>query len=185
MKTKPELTNNGWNTSIQLDLHMTLTSTGLPDANTTSSFVHLLQQSEMDNFQAILSKPWLQEQSEIPFQVYAQPSGKTVDLTHPKTRIFNLVFFYNNFTDHMQMTILNKNSKKPPPSASSQKLQNKKHQIAASNRTAHHPCNFLCHAIMQIPQSHPGRETTNQDPPPPQPPFLQRWKTSRAQQPSS
>ncbi len=51
------------------------------------------EKSETDDFQVILSKPWLQEQSEIPFQVYARPSGETVDLTHPKTRIFNLVSF--------------------------------------------------------------------------------------------
>jgi hypothetical protein len=125
-KTKPKLNIDGWNTSIQSDSHMTPTSMGLPDANATSSFAHLLQQSEMDDFQAILLKPWLQEQSEIPFQVYAQPSGKMVDPTHPKTRIFNLVFFYNDFTDHTQTTIPNKNSKKPSPSASLQKSQNKK-----------------------------------------------------------
>ncbi len=141
-KTKPELTNDGWNTSIQSDSHMTPTSTGLPDANATSSFVHLLQQSEMDNFQAILLKPWLQEQSEIPFQVYAQPSGKTVNLTHPKTRIFNLVSFYNDFTDHTQTTIPNKNSKKPSPSASSQNSQNEKTPNCSEQSDSSPPLQF-------------------------------------------
>jgi hypothetical protein len=74
----------------------------------------------------MLSKPWLQAQSEIPFQVYARPSDNTVDLTHPKTKTFNLVSFYNDFTDHTPTMTPSKNNKKPSPSASSQKLQNKK-----------------------------------------------------------
>ncbi len=121
---------------------MTPTSMGLPDANATSSFVHLLQQSETDNFQVILSKPWLQEQSEIPFQVYAWLSGKMVDLTHPKTRIFNLVSFYNNFTDHSQTSIPNKNSKKPSLSASSQKLQNEKTPNCSEQSDSSPPLQF-------------------------------------------
>jgi hypothetical protein len=71
-----------------------------------------------------------------------------------------------------------KTAKSHPPLRHSRNCKTKRHRIAASSWTAHHPCNLLRHAIMQITQSHPGRETTDQDPPPPQPPFLQKRKTS-------
>jgi hypothetical protein len=40
---------------------------------------------------------------------------ETVNLTHPKMRIFNLISFYNNFTDHTQTTIPNKKQQKAIP----------------------------------------------------------------------
>ncbi len=70
-KTRPEPNDDGWSTLIQLDSHTIPTSKNSLDANATSSFAPLLQQLETDDFQAMLSKPWLQAQSEIPFQVYA------------------------------------------------------------------------------------------------------------------
>jgi hypothetical protein len=127
-KTKLGLTDDGLNILNWLALPMTPTSTGSTDANKTSSYVPLQQPSEEDNFQATLSKTWLQEQSEIPFQVFAQPSGSMDGLTHPKTKTFNLASFYNHNINPTSMMIQNKNNKKPSPSASLPKLQKEKTQ---------------------------------------------------------
>ena len=128
MKTKLGPTDDGLNTSNQLASPVTPSLTDSTAANKTSSSVPLQQQSEMEDFQGMLSKPWLLEQSEIPFQVYALPSRSMDDPTHPKTKTFNLASFYNDNTDPTSTTTPNRNSKKPSPSASSPKLQNKRRQ---------------------------------------------------------
>ena len=70
-KTKPELNADGPSTLNPSGSTMTPTSTPSTDPSGTSSSAPLPQPLEMEDFQATLSKPWLQEQSEIPFQVYA------------------------------------------------------------------------------------------------------------------
>ncbi len=123
MKTKLGPTDNGSNTSTQLASPKTLSSTDSTDANKTFSSAPLQQPSEKEDSQATLSKLWLLEQSEIPFQVNAQPS-KSMDIpTHPKTRNFNLASFYNDNTDLTSTTTPNRNSKKSSQSASLPKLQ--------------------------------------------------------------
>jgi hypothetical protein len=67
MKTRLDPNNDGWSTLNQLALPTTPSSTNLTDANKTSSSAPLQQPSEKEDFQATLSKPWLLEQSEIPF----------------------------------------------------------------------------------------------------------------------
>jgi hypothetical protein len=128
MKTKLDPTDDGSNTFTQLASPTTLSLTDSTDANKISSFAPSQQPSEKEDFEAMLSKPWLLEQSEIPFQVYAQPSGSMDDPTHPKTKTFNLASFYNNNTDPTSTTTPNRDSKKPSLSASLQKLQNKRTQ---------------------------------------------------------
>ncbi len=71
MKTKLDPTDDISNTLAQLASHTTLSSTDSKDANKTSSFAPSQQPSKKEDFQAILSKPWLLGQSEIPFQVNA------------------------------------------------------------------------------------------------------------------
>jgi hypothetical protein len=71
MKTKLDPTDDGLNTMTQSASPTTLSSTDSTDANKTSSFAPSQQPSEKEDFQAMLSKPWLLEQSGIPFQVYA------------------------------------------------------------------------------------------------------------------
>jgi hypothetical protein len=105
---------------------MTPSLTDSTDANETSSSAPLQQQSEKEDFQGMLSKPWLLEQSEIPFQVYALPSRSMDDPTHPKTKTFNLASFYNDNADPTSTMTPNRNSKKPSPSASLPKLQNER-----------------------------------------------------------
>ncbi len=128
MKTKLGPTDDESNTLNQLASPRTPTLTDSTDANKTSSSAPLQQQSEKEDFQGMLSKPWLLEQSEIPFQVYARPSGSMNNPTHPMTKTFNLASFYNDNTDPTSMMTPNSNSKKPSPSASSPKLHNKRTQ---------------------------------------------------------
>jgi hypothetical protein len=71
MKTKLGPTEDGSNTSNQLASPTTTSLTDSTDANKISSSAHLHQQSEREDFQGMLSKLWLLEQSETPFQVYA------------------------------------------------------------------------------------------------------------------
>ena len=71
MKTRPELNDDGSSTLNPSGSPMTPSSTASTDVNRTYSSAPLPQPLEMEDFQAMLSKPWLQEQSEIPFQVYA------------------------------------------------------------------------------------------------------------------
>jgi hypothetical protein len=71
MKTKLDPTDDRSNASTQLASPVTLSLTDLTDATKTSSFAPLQQLSEKEDFQATLSKSWLLEQSEIPFQVHA------------------------------------------------------------------------------------------------------------------
>jgi hypothetical protein len=59
MKTKLGPTDDGSNTTNQLASPTTPSLTDLTDANETSSSVPLQQQSEKNDFQATLSKPWL------------------------------------------------------------------------------------------------------------------------------
>jgi hypothetical protein len=106
----------------------TPSSTDSTDANKTSSSAPLQQQSEKEDFQGMLSKSWLLEQSEIPFQVYAQPSGSMDNPTHSKTKTFNRASFYNDNTDPTSTMTPKRNSKKPSPSASLPQLQNKRTQ---------------------------------------------------------
>jgi hypothetical protein len=70
-KTKPEPNSDGTSTSSPSGSPMTHSLTTSTDASGASSSALLPQQLEKDDFQAMLSIPWLQEQSEIPFQVYA------------------------------------------------------------------------------------------------------------------
>ncbi len=124
MKTGPELNDNGSSTSNPLGSPMTPSSTASTDVNGTYSSAPLPQPLEMEDFQATLSKPWLHEQSEIPFQVYARPSGSTDAQTHQKTKTFNLVSFYNDNIDRTPTTTPNRSSKKPSPCVLLQKSQN-------------------------------------------------------------
>ncbi len=128
MRIKLGPTDNGSNTSNQLASPTTPSLTDLTDANQNSSSAPSRQQSENEDLKGMLSKPWLLEQSEIPFQVYARPSGSMNNPTHPKTKTFNLASFYNDNTDPTSTTTPNRNNKKPSPSASSPKLQNEKTQ---------------------------------------------------------
>jgi hypothetical protein len=54
-----------------------------------------------------------------------------------------------------------------------------KHRATASNQRAHHRGNFLCHAIVRVPQGHPSREATDRHPSPPQPQIFQGRETDR------
>ncbi len=56
-KTRREPNDDGWSTSIQSDSHTIPTLRHSLEANATSSFAPLLQQSETVDFQATLSKP--------------------------------------------------------------------------------------------------------------------------------
>jgi hypothetical protein len=71
IKTKLGSTDNGSNALNQLASPTIPSMTDSTDANETSSSAPLQQQSEKEDFQGMLSKPWLLEQSKIPFQVYA------------------------------------------------------------------------------------------------------------------
>ncbi len=71
MKSRLNPYDDGWITLNQSALSTTPSLTNSTDTNKTSSSVPLQQPSEKEHFQAMLSKPWLLEQSEIPFQVYA------------------------------------------------------------------------------------------------------------------
>jgi hypothetical protein len=71
MKTKLGPTDDGSNTLNQLASPTTPSLKDSTDANKTSSSAPLQQQSEKEDFQEMLSKPWLLEQSEMQFQVYA------------------------------------------------------------------------------------------------------------------
>ena len=122
-KTRPEPNGDGTSTSSQSVSNMTPSWTHSPDVNKTSSSAPSSQQFKQDDFQVTLSKPWLQEQSEIPFRVYARPSGSKDDQTHRKTKTFNLASFYNDNFDRTSTTIRNRNNKKPSPCASLPKLE--------------------------------------------------------------
>jgi hypothetical protein len=129
MKTKLGLTEDGSNFLNQLASPMTHSSTDWTDANKTSSSVPLQQQSEKEDFQGILLKPWLLEQSEVPFQVYAWSFGSMDNPIHSKTETFNLASFYNNNRDPLSTMTPNRNNKKPSLSGSLPILQNKRTQI--------------------------------------------------------
>jgi hypothetical protein len=60
----------------------------------------------------------------------------------------------------------------------------KEHWIATGHWTGHHHCNFLCHAIMWVSESHPSREVTNWHTLPLQSLFFQGQETDRSQQPA-
>jgi hypothetical protein len=113
MITKSELNDNGPSTLNTLGLTRTPSSTASTDASGTSLSAPLPQPSEKQEFQAMLSKPWLQEQSEIPSQVYARPSGSTDARTLQKTKTFNLASFCNDTIDRTPRTTRNRSSKMP------------------------------------------------------------------------
>lgn len=123
MTTRQEPIDDGKSTSSPSVSGTTPSSTISQDVNGTSSSAPSPQQFEKEDFQAILSKPWLQEQSEIPFRVYVRPSGSTDARTHQKTKTFNLVSFYSDNTDHTPTTTQNRSNKKPSPCASSQRSE--------------------------------------------------------------
>ena len=113
MITKSELNDDGPSTLNPSGLTTTPSSTASTDASGTSLSVPLPQPSEKQDFQAMLSKPWLQEQSGIPSQVYARPSGITDARTHQKTKTFNFASFYNDTIDRTPRTTRNRSSNKP------------------------------------------------------------------------
>ncbi len=120
------------------------------------------QLPEKDNFQGTLLKTWLQEQSEIPFQVYAWPSESMDGPTHPKTKTFNLAFFYN---DNINPTLMRTQNKKQqsaiPICVIAEVAKKKEHRITTCHWTTYHSGNILHHAILQVSKSHPGQEETN------------------------
>jgi hypothetical protein len=123
-KTRPEPNGDGSSTLSQLVSNTTPTWTHSHDVNETSSSAPSPQQFGKDDFQASFRNPWLQEQSEIPFRVYARPSGSKDAKTHQKTMTFNLASFYNDSFDHTSTTIRNRNNKRPSPCASSPRSGN-------------------------------------------------------------
>jgi hypothetical protein len=66
---------------------------------------------------------WLREQSEIPSQIFLQPSGKTGDPTQPRTTTSNLASFYTANYEPTKRNTQNKNYKKQSLLAPSPKSQ--------------------------------------------------------------
>ncbi len=132
MKTKPELKENGPSTLNPSGSTTTSSLTASTDASGTCSSVPSPQLSEKQDFQAMRLKPWLQEQSEIPFQVYAQPSRSTDALTHPKTKTFNLASFYNDSINRMPTTTQNRSSKSHSYVCYCQDFETREQRIAAA-----------------------------------------------------
>ncbi len=120
--------NVGPNTSHSSDLDRTPSSTSLAQTTATSPYVPLPAPSGKADFQASLTSNWLREQSAIPYQIYAQPLGKTADKTLPKTKTFSHASLYNNNFVPTKTKILKKSNIRQFPSVTLPRLQNAKQQ---------------------------------------------------------
>jgi len=107
--------------SNRSDLDMMSSSTHLQDPKETGSCARLPWLCGKQDFQDRLMTDWLKEQSEIPSRMFARPSGRTEDLTQPKTTIGNLASFYNDYFEHSETKTQTRDSRKRSlPTSSSQ-----------------------------------------------------------------
>ena len=119
MKAKHALGRDGSITSKRSDSKMILSSTNSTKANAITSCAALPWLCVKDDFRNHLMDAWLTAQSAVPFRMFARPSGRIVDPTLQRTKIYNLASFYNDYTEHSKTRILRKNNKRQSLRASS------------------------------------------------------------------
>ncbi len=119
MKAKHDLGRDGSSTSDRSDSETILSSTNSTKANAITSCAALPWLCAKDDFQSHLMNDWLAAQSAVPFRMFARPSGRIVDPTLQKTKIYSLASFYNDYTEHSKTKILKKNNKRQSLRASS------------------------------------------------------------------
>jgi hypothetical protein len=108
-------------TSCQLDWKTTHSSSNSTGHNKTKSCVPLPWLCGKRGFQDLLMTDWLKEQSRIPSQMYARPSGNTDGQTQPKTQTASLVSFYRDCTKPSETKTQTKcNRKRSLPASFSQ-----------------------------------------------------------------
>ena len=118
-RAKLGLGDDSKNTSSQLDLATTVSSSHSPGHNGTKSCVLSPWLCGKRDFQDQLMTDWLREQSAIPSRMYARPSGKVAGQTQQRTTTCNLASFYQDYTEHSRTKIQTKCNKRPFPLASS------------------------------------------------------------------
>ena len=108
-------------TSNRSDSDMMSTSTPLQEPNEIGSCALSPWLCGRRDFQDRLMTNWLREQSEIPFRMYARPSGRMEDPIQQRTTIGNLASFYNDYFEHSETkTRTRSNRKRSLPTSSSQ-----------------------------------------------------------------
>ena len=86
--------DDGWNTQKKSVSPTTCSSTISPDRRGSNSWVPLPWLCATDAFCQRLMEPWLKEQSEVPFQMWHRPSGRTTGPTPPSITMESLDNFY-------------------------------------------------------------------------------------------
>jgi hypothetical protein len=102
---------------------MTPSLTPLHELNRTRSLEPLPLLSGKDTFRQQLMTNWLWEHSEIPSQIFLQPSGKMGNPTQPRMMTSNLASFYTTSSEPTKMKTQKKNNNKQSLLASLPKLQ--------------------------------------------------------------
>jgi hypothetical protein len=137
----------------------------------------------IDYIQERLMAPWLQEQSEIPSRMYLRPSGKTADPTQPRTRIYSLASFYNDYSVPSKTKTQRKSNIKPSlpaplPKSPSDNLRSNSAQSCNSQSV---PSSLPCVRVST--SKSPNRKNNEQNRLPLEPSILQKWSTHRPQRP--
>jgi hypothetical protein len=118
-RAKLSLGEDSRSTLYQSDWDKNTSSNHSQELNRTESCALLPWLCDKRDFQEHLMTDWLRKQSEIPYRMYARPSGNTGNQTQPRTMTYSLASFYQDFTDHSEMKILAKSNRKLSHLASS------------------------------------------------------------------
>jgi len=111
----------GKNTCNPSDSKTTTTSRTSHESNGTPSSEHLPWLSGKRGFRESLMDDWLQTQSEVPSSIYRRPLENMGTQIQPLTRTANLHGFYNESLGRSKTKTLQKTTKQPSQSQSSQK----------------------------------------------------------------
>ena len=110
---------DGSNIPIPSDWEATPSWMGFPDINKSASWVPSPWLTAKGAFRDRLMSAWLKEQSEVPFQLFHRPSGRTTGQTPPGMTTQSLDDFYQGYSARSKTRTLPQNNRKPSPSASS------------------------------------------------------------------
>jgi len=114
----------GKNTCNPSDSKTTTTSRTSHESNGTPSLEHLPWLSGKRGFRENLIDDWLRTQSEVPSSIYRRPLENMGTQIQPSTRTAYLHGFYNESLGHSKTKTLQKTTKQPSQSQSSQKSTN-------------------------------------------------------------
>ena len=118
MTTNLALGPDGKSTVSQLDAE-TFSWTASASKNEFSCSERLPWLSGTGDSQTHVSTHWLKAQSEVPFQMWCRPSGRREDRIPQKMQTMSLASFYQDNSEHSEMTTLKKSNKRPFLSQSS------------------------------------------------------------------